>query len=85
MGFRCEISGKHIQGKPLRVIAQRREVSYPEFTINVQVMNDAGYKKTEKKVCNPGGSRGWEIVKEILVDPNTPESVLEKFLKKHYK
>ena len=85
MGFRCEISGKHIQGKPLRVIAATREVDYPErFAWITQKTEGRNETKRVYKCIDPGG-HGHETVKEILVDSETPKDKLEKFLAKNYR
>ena len=77
MGFRCEVSGKHVQGSPKRVLAQTREKRYPERFRTVK-----GEHGPEYKCIDPGG-RGWETVKELLVDPLLPPDKIEKFIKGH--
>lgn len=71
MGFRCAITKKHCQNAPLRVIVEKREVIYPQ-RFGYKVDKESGKRE---QVCIDQGGKGWEIVKEIMVDPRLAHKV----------
>jgi hypothetical protein len=68
MGFRCDITGKHIQGKPHRVVARMRRVIYPP-------------KFNPRGEMIQRGGEGDAIEREINVDPTLTSDQLKAALK----
>lgn len=55
MGFRCALTGKHVEHVSPRLVRKYREKTYP--------------KRYRGKVCIDQGGHGMEIAREYLVDP----------------
>lgn len=64
MGFRCELTGKHVQGKPRKIVIERRERTYH----NTFSREGKLHEKT---------SRGWEIGREIMINPLLEQQEIE--------
>ena len=75
MGFRCQITGNHVQGSPKRILAATRQKIYP-----VRHGTEDG-----KQVVIDNGGEGWEIMKELIVDPSFPQDKIDKYVKLNYK
>ena len=72
MGFICDVTGKHITSKPRRVIS---EIRIKEYDKRLGIVRQ---KDKVLKCCIDWGGAGWEIAKELWVNPELPEHQIQK-------
>ena len=73
MGFKCDVTGQHIQSKPKKIVNQIRTTKYDCPAI---------FDEMGKIVRGPIVSEGWETVREINVDPMLDQAKIDRLTAK---